>query len=235
MLQLIISLIPFLVILFVLWFKYGKNKNLLNIIFWGFISMIVTLILNIPLQNVFNSNLFLEYLVTAGIIEELMRLYSTKLSKPQNKNELIYNIFMISAVFTSLEDYCYYDGEVETLFYRCFSPMHLFFALIMIILLCKAYDNRNTNKNKSNVYKVLAFIVPAIIHGYWDYSLVSVNNYSNFYNILILASVLGYLLPIIYILVKVKPNENNEVIMVSIWKKIIVIVFGLMVLIGFHV
>lgn len=240
MLQLIISLIPFLVILFVLWFKYGKSKNLLNLIFWGSFSTIITMILGIPLQNIsiFNDNSFLGFLVTAGLIEELTRLYCTKFSKPQSKNELIYNCFLISAVFTSIEDYCYFkdaaDG-IKTWLLRALSPMHLFFALIMVIFLCRAFDYSKTNKKKANVYKVLAFVIPVYCHGLWDYSLLQITSLDVLYKRLLFSPILCYLLPIIYILVKVKPNENNEVPKVNIWKKLIMIIYGLLVLLGFHV
>lgn len=237
MLQFIISSVPLAVMLFALWFKYGKNKNLLNIIFWGYIFSIGTLFIG-PLFDFLDSSSFLHWLFVAGVTEEALRLYCTIFSKPQSKNDLIYNCFIISAVFTSIEDYCYYsrmNGNYNQLLLRAIGPVHLFFALLMVVILIRAYDCRESNKKKSDVYKVLAFVLPAVIHGSWDYLLLNTSG-NKLYLLLTFAAIPAYLFPLIYIICKVKTGDtNNDVIKVNIWKKLIMIIYSLLFIISFHI
>lgn len=128
--------------------------------------------------------LFVNVLVGVGIIEELSK-YLVILFLGYNNNEFdqTYDIVVYS-VYTSLGFACFenilysLEGGIGTAVMRMFTavPGHACFGVMMGYYFSKAkIANINGNIIGAIFYKILALVIPSILHAFYD-SLVMVQN-----------------------------------------------------------
>ncbi len=223
MIQIILTLIPFIIFSGVFLTKKNKINNIPNFLFYGILSLIFTFAIDsfigimfpFSLDSVlFKSanfiTLFIYYLFTAGIPEELSKYVSIKLSKPKTKAQILINSIYINIVFAMLETYSYVGTStmaLETNILRTFKPMHIFYGTIMAYFLIKGFEE----KDKKSKYNVLALIIPAVVHAVFDSLLNMIDIKINDPNVIIVGVILAifaYLIPI-SVIIKQKPDEEE--------------------------
>lgn len=252
MMQFILSLIPLLIISIFFYIKKIKINNLINVIFWGIISIILTIILNnivtalIPnLNEIYSSgntiSKFFAFLIIAGITEETSKYICLKASKPKSKNEIFTNLIYISLIFTIYEDYSYLGNSTYFLklgLFRAATPCHLIFAVIMSLFLMKSYDIKNKNNDKKYlIYEILALIIPIILHGFYDFCVKDYNVTNLNIFLIIFLFILSYGITILAIFKQQKEVEINNNIqknkIIKFLKIIFIILFTLFFFIVF--
>ena len=114
--------------------------------------------------------LIYDFIVLA-LAEELVKFFTFKIILNKRKDnyswmDIISFMVIIGAAFGFVEDIPYAIGaDPITMLVRGFTMGHVAYALIMGYLYAKGL------KTKKNIYKVLAFLIPWIMHGIYDYSL----------------------------------------------------------------
>ncbi len=169
-----IPLILFLVLLFIKKYKFEKN-DLINIIFWGYISTFLSLIIAgiiksfIPNYDIlFKGRNIVVIFLTAGFLEEVVKFFAIKMTKPTSKNSIFVNSIMIALAFTIIEDFGYFASYTfDALYSRLLTPMHILFQIIMALFLIKAFESRE-NKEKNLLFNILALAIPTILHTIYD-------------------------------------------------------------------
>ena len=202
MMQIVLSIVPFIIIMFFFFIKKIKINNFDNLVFWGIISLLLATIFNALIDNFFPHLNFLyrfgdswsqlwAFLVIYGVVEEGAKYLALKFSKPKTKNQIFINMLYIALIFTIFENFSYLSNTNyfwQLALFRILAPFHLVFAVVMAYFLTKAYDN----PSKSLIYNGLALGIPIIVHGFYDYFLKDFKVYNlNFFLILILG-ILSY-------------------------------------------
>ena len=155
MTQLIISVIPILIVTILLYIKKIKINDVVNIIFWGCISVIITIILyaivHVDTKEYSGLIRFIIIFIFVALVEEIAKYIAIKASKPTNKKEIFVNSIYISLIFVILENYGY-AGDTNNILklgiYRILTPLHMIFQIAMAYFLNKAYCNRKENKKQ---------------------------------------------------------------------------------------
>ena len=205
----LIPLVIFFVVLYLKKYKFEKN-NFINIIFCGLLCELCSLLLSHFVFRIPKSYQYifpiLYYFFIAGIPEEISKYTMIKLSFPKDKKSIFVNSILISFIFMIIEDFGYsslYDHLNPLV--RLLTPGHLFFQLIMIFFLFKAFDAKEKNQRvKSFVFNILALIIPAVLHGIYDaYAAASTFIY------LIIIGIFSFIFILVYL---VKMDSSNMVI-----------------------
>lgn len=252
-LELLLGMLPLIIITICIKIRKQKINNIINLIFYGILSIIISLILgdkilaNLPILNYFEKikglPSYIYFLIVAGFNEELSKYICLKLSKPKNKKEIFINILYISLIFTIYEDFLYIGISTFSLsmaLSRALTPAHLLFNLIMFFFLQKVYDYKKNAKIKAIILEILALLIPIIMHGLWDFTIAQFNITASTMNpiLLLIIAIICYVPIIITIFKFLKPEENdqtNEEIKKSLFDKIlkpikliVIIIFTLM-------
>ena len=180
---------------------YNKDKVekepgslLIKLFLLGIVAVIITLALSLSLGEIFpilNAEredgyfkLFISTYIGVGVIEEGSKWLMLRLATWKNKNfthifdALVYAAF-ISLGFATVENVLYViNGGLTVAILRAILsvPGHFFFSIFMGYYygLAKQADVVNNYKFK-NKNMFLSFLVPVLVHGTFDYSLLTEN------------------------------------------------------------
>lgn len=229
MMQIILSIVPFFIVMFFFFIKKIKITNFDNLVFWGIISFLLAIAFNALIDNYFHNlnflywfgdswSQFLAFLVIGGVVEEGAKYLALKFSKPKTKKQIFVNMLFIALIFCILEDFFYLKRTNyfwQLALYRILTPFHLVFAVVMSFFLAKAYDN----PSKTLIYNGLALVIPIVIHGYYDYIFKDFKFYNLSFFLILILGFLVYGL----IFAKILKLSNDEEVEVEKPKKMIVI------------
>jgi len=167
-------------------FEPEPIKLLLLLYFLGMISVIPILILEVILGafNIFSyfdsdlTNLY-DALIVAGFSEELFKwaiiivfVYRSK-EFDEYLDGIVYCVF-VSLGFATIENILYViDGSYSVAFIRAFLsvPAHMLFGVSMGYYI--SISKFSTTKAMKSRYMALALVVPILLHGAYDYFLMS--------------------------------------------------------------
>jgi RsiW-degrading membrane proteinase PrsW (M82 family) len=192
-----LAILPVLVILLIVYFK-DRNKEpmslLIKLFFGGFLSCILTLLISgilelfLPFMSGSLANkTFFETLLYAflgvALVEEFSKWLMTYLIG-YNNNEfdelydgIVYAIF-VSLGFAFVENilYVFQTSSIQTALLRAVSavPSHACDAIFMgyYLSMAKRYALRGM-KEKETKHVWLSIIIPAVLHGIYDFCLMS--------------------------------------------------------------
>jgi len=225
-LEVLIGILPLLIITICIKLRKQKINNLIDLVFFGILSAILALIIATPIGDtslfqILKENkglpLFIYWLIVAGLIEEVTKYIALKSTKPKSKKEIFINMLYVSTIFTIYEDLGYIftaNFPLKLAVFRALTPMHLVFNLIMIFFLQKAFDHRkNNNKGKALGLEILAIMIPALLHGFYDFILAQFNITINNQNpiMLVATTIICYASVIIAIFKFLKPENTEEI------------------------
>lgn len=194
---LIIALLPIIAIAI---YIYGKDKNkepkqlLFKLFLAGLVSTTITLVLTIllgiiiPIINVEKAteltgiSLFIHTFIGVGLIEELSKWLMTYIISFNNKefdelyDIIIYSVF-VSLGFAGLENLLYVsEGGLVTAIFRALLsvPGHACLGIFMGYYLGLAKISELKKDNFAKIKNILlSLIIPTILHGIYDYCLLS--------------------------------------------------------------
>lgn len=145
-LEVLIGILPLLIITICIKLRKQKINNFIDLLFFGILSAILAIIIAMPigdnplfqlLRESKGLPLFIYFLITAGLIEEISKYIALKLTKPKSKKEIFINILYVSTIFTIYEDLIYIftaNFPLKLAILRAMTPMHLVFNLIMFFV-----------------------------------------------------------------------------------------------------
>lgn len=210
----IYSMLPLLIITGLLLIKKVEIKKIVNGIFWGIISIIITFFVSeiiltaLGIKSIYGLTTgvsiyaFIFSLITATLPEEISKFISIKLTKSKNKINIFINSILIGITFASLENYIYISGYgLNIALTRMLHPGHLFFQLIMAMLLTKSL---NYSGAKKTIFNSLAILLPALCHAVFN-TLVEIKTMAYIFYIIGIAT---YIFTFIYILKLSYDDEN---------------------------
>ena len=192
-----LAVFPVIVILF---FIYSKDRNkeplslLIKLFFAGFLSCILVFLISdamalfLPfMRGTLSSKSFIDLLLYAffgvALVEEFSKWSLTYLVGYNNRefdelyDGLVYSVF-VSLGFAFVENILYVisSASIRTAFLRAISavPSHACDAVFMgyYLSMAKQFAIRG-RKKEEKIYLIKSVLVPAIIHGVYDYCLMS--------------------------------------------------------------
>ena len=223
MLYLFIALAPIIIILFYIYFrdKYEKEpiKILLITFAVGALTVIPIIIIEKLLMNFWEmkfsasvpkmSSAAYSAFIVAAFTEELFKFLAFFILIWRNKNfderfdGIVYAVF-ISLGFAAVENVLYVIGNgLPTGLLRAFTavPAHALFGVSMGYFLGLA----KFSKNKKGLYILLSITIPILLHGFYNFILMSQNNF------LLLLFIPFLIFMLIVGLKKMKRHSNDSV------------------------
>ena len=197
---LFLCVLPIILILVIV---YNKDKNkeslpfLLCLFLLGIISCIVTIYISKYMAYLFSFmgkstlemdflNLLLHAFIGVAFVEEICKWFFVYLQGYHNEKHFdeIYDIIVFS-IFVSL-GFAFYEnliyvftlGSIKTALLRavCSIPAHTCNAIFMGYYLSIAKQYQLKNKKKKEYYNLLlSIIIPTLLHGIYDFCLISNN------------------------------------------------------------
>lgn len=203
------SIIPLLIILIPLIIRKTSKKEIVNGIFWGIISIIISyIVVMIPekalkassIFNVIDVSIFSFFflLVSTALPEELSKFFCIKETKSKDNFSILMNAMLISSTFSVIEDFMYFIAY-GTSISRMLTPGHILFELIMSFFLIKA------QKNNKTLNISLAIIIPVLGHALFNTLQLDKNLMFLFYILGIVTYIIAFIA-----LLKVKKQEPKE-------------------------
>ena len=187
-----LSILPSILLGFYIYKKDVVEKEPISLLIRSFIGGVVSGILVIILSIILKINefpletstqiLFYSFILVA-LLEESIKFLMTYLLAYKNKefnyqyDGIVYASF-VSLGFATYENllFVFEQGSIQTAIYRGLLtvPAHVFFAIFMgyYLGLAKHYRRYNSKK-KERKYLCLSYIVPIVLHGFFDYCLFS--------------------------------------------------------------
>ncbi len=195
MLLLFLSLAPVCIILFYIYFRDKYEKEPIGILVKSFLlgaaTVIPVVIIEMLLDNYWKEKFSGGYsqlttaaysaFVVAALTEELFKFAAFWLLIWRNKNfnerfdGIVYAVF-ISLGFATVENFFYVlESGVPTAILRAFTavPGHALFGVTMGYYLGLA----KFGENKKQYYTYMAILMPILLHGVYDFILMSQNGY----------------------------------------------------------
>lgn len=184
MLQIVLSVVPVLLAILFFIFKKQKINNWINLLFYGGLCVIISLLLIRVLELVLpipahydaiyvpSLTRFISMLIYAGFTEEISKYIVLRCTKPKTKNEVLINIIFIGLIFAAYEDYLYIGTymSLNVGVLRAITPGHLTFAVIMGAFLMKAFEYKETgNKSLAFKYEALGLLLAIFGHTIFDW------------------------------------------------------------------
>jgi len=185
-----LSILPSILLGFYIYKKDVVEKEPISLLIRSFIGGVVSGILVIILSIILKINefpletstqiLFYSFILVA-LIEESIKFFMTYLLAYKNKefnyqyDGIVYASF-ISLGFATYENllFVFEQANIQTAIYRGLLtvPAHVFFAIFMgyYLGIAKHYKRYNSKK-KEKKFLALSYIVPIILHGFFDYCL----------------------------------------------------------------
>jgi len=189
---LIASITPVIIFLYLI-FRKDKNKEPISLLakcfFGGFLSIIITLIIDIPLMSIANSfhtpffKSFFESFIVAAIPEEFSKfiilywiIWKSKFFD-EHYDGIVFAVF-VSLGFALVENILYvFENGMGVAFFRAILavPGHGLFAVVMGYFLSKAKLGTDGAQKK---YLALSLTIPMLLHGIYDFILMYASNLS---------------------------------------------------------
>ncbi len=208
-LRLCVSIIPSIIIAFIIYLSDKKEKEPLWKIVKAYVLGIVSISLvlfvskefnieSIDLENSSTLNIFIYAFAMIAIVEEVAKWLCSYFSVKNNSDYnymydgIVYFAY-VALGFATVENGLYaMAGDFETVFIRAITtvPSHVAFGIVSGYYF--SIYRRELYKNKKvNAYKNLALslYVPIILHGFYDFCLL-INNYFYFITYIIFVSTL---------------------------------------------
>ena len=207
--RLCLSVIPSIIIAFIIYLSDKKEKEPLLKIVKAYILGIVSISLvlfvskefnieSIDVENSSRLNIFIYSFVLIAMVEEVAKWLCSYLSVKNNPDyDYMYDGIVYFAYvalgFATVENGLYaMAGDIETVLVRAITtvPSHVAFGIVSGYYF--SIYRRELYKNKKiNAYKNLAFsiYVPILLHGFYDFCLLT-NNYIYFVTYIIFVSTL---------------------------------------------
>jgi len=215
---LIYSLTPILIIAL---FIYNRDKNkepsniIVKLILGGVLSAIITIVLTYILgmfydnfladfENLSGIDLIIHAFISVALIEEFSKWILTRIICNNKECDepfdyLLYGAF-IALGFAAFENIIYVAiSNTSTALLRAFTavPLHAILGLIM------GYNLLQTKENNKNI--LLSILIPTLIHGIYDYGIMSLKYIQISYLIAFLCFIYA-----MYILKKVSNLSPNK-------------------------
>ena len=216
-------------ILLIALFIYQKDKNkepkeiIIKLLIGGIASTFITVSITIALglffdifledyQKLSGLKLIIHAFIAVALIEETSKyIMLNKLSKNKECDEdfdlLLYGSF-IGLGFAAFENLLYVSQyNLQTAILRACTavPLHALLGVIMGYLLLK-YKNTSSSK-----YKFQSIIIPTLIHGLYDYLIMTGNEINAILAIILLIIVFIYGIVIINKISKKSIKNNNNI------------------------
>ena len=118
-------------------------------------------------------SIFLKQLLDNAIPEEVAKYLVIKHTGLNSKEGITKSAIITAVAFMAIENYSYSQPTLFIGMYRIFIPVHLISQLIMAYFLIKAQD---MEKNQAKKYKIMAVIIPIIIHAIYNVSTHIIEN-----------------------------------------------------------
>ena len=207
--RLCISIIPSIIIAFIIYLSDKKEKEPLGKIIKAYILGIISVslvlwlskTLNIEAIDTENSsrlNIFIYAFFMIAVVEELAKWLCSYLSVKNNSDYnymydgIVYFAY-VALGFATVENGLYaMAGDMETVFIRAITtvPSHVAFGIVSGYYF-SIYRRELYKNKKMNAYRNLALslYVPIILHGFYDYCLL-LNNYIFFITYIVFVSTL---------------------------------------------
>ena len=189
MLAFLITFLP--IISFILWVYYKDKYNrenisiLLKYFILGIILSFFAIIIEKFLidRNIFedDTNLIYTAFVIAGCTEEILKglvlyIFSKKEDSYDEKLDgIMYSVFL-SLGFATVENLIHINYDSKMIFQVAFiraiisMPAHIMFAITMGYYISKYKFEKNIAKKRQNL--ILAFLIPILLHGTFDFILM---------------------------------------------------------------
>ena len=187
---LIASITPVMIFLYLI-FRIDKNKEPIGLLtkcfFGGFLSIILTLIIDVPMSYIGTSfsspfsKSFFDAFFVAGFPEELSKfiilywlVWKSKYFD-EHYDSIVYAVF-VGLGFALVENILYvFDSGLKTALLRGILsvPGHGFFAVIMGYFLSIAKLSQQGERKK---YLLLSVLIPILFHGTYDFILMYATN-----------------------------------------------------------
>lgn len=189
-----LSILPSILLGFYIYKKDVVEKEPISLLIRSFVGGIVSGILVIILSIILKINkfplitptqiLFYSFILVA-LIEESIKFFMTYFLTYKNKefnyqyDGIVYASF-VSLGFATYENllFVFDQGNILTAIYRGLLtvPAHVFFSIFMGYYLGVAKHYRRYNsKKKEKKFLTLSYVIPIILHGFFDYCLFTGN------------------------------------------------------------
>ena len=189
---LIASITPVMIFLYLI-FRIDKNKEPIGLLtkcfFGGFLSIILTLIIDVPMSYIGTSfsspfsKSFFDAFFVAGFPEELSKfiilywlVWKSKYFD-EHYDSIVYAVF-VGLGFALVENILYvFENGMGVAFFRAILavPGHGLFAVVMGYFLSKAKLSTDGAQKR---YLALSLTIPMLMHGIYDFILMYANNLS---------------------------------------------------------
>lgn len=231
----IYSIIPLLIIIGLLLLKKVNFKEIVNGIFWGIISVLLTIIVGkiiLPIfgfsSSIINNDIslfafFINFFIGA-LPEELSKLISIKFSSEKEKDSIYINSILVGMTFKCIENILYNDTFGASLsLIRVLHAGHLLYQILMALFLIKAL---NSNGIKKIIYNILAIALPVLCHNIYNtFNSIDIVSYV-FYAI----GILTYIFTL-YIILKISYDNKEKKVRLFGLKLVVIILTILFIMI----
>ena len=211
MFQILLSCIPLLAIICLMFFfkikEKGDFKFFINSFFWAYMTVLLVAVITSILTVVFPTlassggiiKTFGYCLIFAGFTEEISKFICLKLSKPKSDKMIILNALLISTFFSIVEHYSFLGAVLsnDTIIGRLITPGHVLYLLFPAWFMIIGKKFKHTR-----IMTFIGLIIGMLVHTLYDFMDK---------NIIINAifCVIGYA-AIIFSLYKVSKMSNKE-------------------------
>ena len=190
-----LAILPVIIIAFMIYkadrLEKEPKRELLKAFLMGFIAVILTLIISY-LFNInnfkFNNDNYVEIIIYSflgvSLIEEFSKWICSCVFLKSNRNYdylfdgIVYTVF-IALGFATIENLLYcFAGGVSTAIIRAITtvPAHVFFAISCgYYMTLSKIEKIKLNRKKSMFYLFLSLLTPFLLHGFYDFCLLSEN------------------------------------------------------------
>lgn len=166
------------------------KKELFKAFLLGIIAVVLTLFIsffigiksyNMEMNNLFS--VFIYSFIGISLIEEFSKWICSYLFLKNNKNfnylfdGIVYTTF-VSLGFATIENILYgFSGGLLTVIIRAVTtvPAHAFFGISSGYFLSLAKKEKINNNSNSKKYIYLSLFIPFLLHGFYDFCLLSQN------------------------------------------------------------
>ena len=192
---LLLAVIPSIIIAFLVYVSDRKEKEpigeLVKAFLLGILAVIITLaislllgITNVDLTKINTFELFIYTFISVSLVEELAKWLCGHLLLRKNSHfdymydGIVYYSF-IALGFATVENILYaLSSDLSTVLIRAVTtvPAHVFFGITCGYYYALSIREKNKgNLNQKNSYLVLSIIIPVLLHGFYDFCLLTGN------------------------------------------------------------
>ena len=190
---LLLAVIPSLIIALIVYksdtIEKEPIKELLKAFLLGIVAVIITLVVSfifgiadVDVNDINTWQLFIYSFISVALVEELSKWLGGYILLRKNKDfnymydGIVYFSF-IALGFATVENILYaLSSDISTVLIRAVTtvPAHVFFGIACGYWFTLAIREKNKgNMEKKNRYLILSIIIPIILHGFYDFCLLT--------------------------------------------------------------